>query len=203
MAFQAAPKSAMVQLVMVEQGQRVENVFHVSAPTDFDVPMLSLIPPEIKSWWAAQGHLARSTEVAPTLIIVTALHSVGAPAIEVDWSDGVTGADVAQALPMNVTVAVSLHTGIRGRSFNGRLYHIGLTAAMVVDSQLQEVMKPIILSQYQNLVSRLAGLETPMSILSRVSGKALRATAIATVVTTVTLDGTLDSQRRRLPGRGR
>jgi len=201
--FIPVPKTAQVQIVFTQQGQRVENVLHVTGAADFDVAALTAIYPDIHDWWNAAGKGMASNTVQPVLCIATAMHSASAPGIETDMSGEPAGTRTSPALPMNVTAAIAEHTGLRGRSYNGRIYHVGMTADMVVGSTLTSAMIAALLGSYNYLKANMTAATRPLSIVSKRSLKAWRTTGVATVVTSLSVDATTDSQRRRLPGRGR
>jgi hypothetical protein len=109
-------------------------------------------------------------------------------------------------MPNNVAIVMSLKTGLRGKSFRGRIYHVGLSDAVVTANAVTTVQRDALVAGY-SLLTTFAGATGEaifnLVVLSYYASSVLRPTPIATPVTSVTSDGIVDSQRRRLPGRGR
>lgn len=122
-----------------------------------------------------------------------------------------TGGNNTTGYPNNVTLAVKWGTGLAGRSFRGRTYHIGLVITQV-DTNDNVVASELnaIVGAYDALRTALdnATLGVEMVVVSRYSGvdanhKPIpRVTGITTPISGVSADPVTDSQRRRLPGRG-
>jgi hypothetical protein len=103
-----------------------------------------------------------------------------------------------------VTIAVSWRTGITGRSFRGRTYHLGLSEAQYVGSTLEVTPAGLILTAYDALLTTINAISgNQMGVLSRYADKAPRVNGLLTPISNVEfVDLVLDSQRRRLPLHG-
>lgn len=111
----------------------------------------------------------------------------------------VAGEATGNSLPGGVACCVSLHTSHGGRSGRGRIYHYGMTAPMLdtADGSLIDTTSlGAIHNGYNDLVSAFDTVSAKLAVASRKLG-------IAFPVTSVTVDNKIDSQRRRLAGRGR
>jgi len=118
----------------------------------------------------------------------------------------------AKSFPGNVTMAVSFRTSAAGRSGRGRNYIAGLVDLRDGNSLLDDVYAGQLVDAWSGL--RTLGSEDGWAqvVVSRYSGYTIvdgkkvptpRAEGITNEVNTILLtDRTLDSQRRRLPGRG-
>lgn len=109
------------------------------------------------------------------------------------------GEATGNSLPGNVSCCMSLHTGRSGRSGRGRIYHYGMTTSMLdtTDGSLVNSSSLGALhSGYNDLVSAFSAINPKLAVASRKLG-------VAYTVLTITADNKIDSQRRRLPGRGR
>jgi hypothetical protein len=118
----------------------------------------------------------------------------------------------AKSFPGNVTMAVSFRTAAAGRSGRGRNYVPGLVDLRDGNSLLDDVYAGEVVDAWAGL--RTLGSEDGWSqvVVSRFSGFTIvdgkkvptpRVAGVTHVVTsTILTDRTLDSQRRRLPGRG-
>jgi len=119
-------------------------------------------------------------------------------------ANGETGAISFEQLPNNATLVCTLRTAQRGRSYRGRIYHIGLTEGQVVaNTVVPGIITSLSLAYAQLLnTANFGGCE--LAVLSRYNANAPRLIGVATpVIDTLFADPTIDSQRRRLPGRGR
>jgi len=110
----------------------------------------------------------------------------------------------------NVTMAVSFRTGLAGRSFRGRNFIVGLPKSHVVDNRVSAGNRGAWLVAYAELLTLGGAFGANWVVVSRYSGKDSqgkplpRAAGIATTITSVIfVDDVVDSQRRRLPKRGR
>lgn len=99
--------------------------------------------------------------------------------------------------PGNVTLCVSLRTALAGRRFRGRKFFSGIpenaTASNLIDSSLAG----FVVTGINNLIGALAGNGFPLSIVSYIGP------TVTPVETALVTDLFVDSQRRRLSGRGR
>jgi hypothetical protein len=113
------------------------------------------------------------------------------------------GAVVAQAVPNNVALVVTQYTNKRGKSYRGRTYVPGMPITRiagtirVTNQQLADV-----LASFTRLVSGVTSLGMTLVVLSKFVAGLQRPSAVLTPVTTMAGNVSLDSQRRRLEGRG-
>jgi len=114
------------------------------------------------------------------------------------------GLQTGEALPFNSTVAISFRTGLSGRSYRGRNYVLGLIESYQVASIMQPTPLASFVAAYNDIPTFLTGPSGwSWCVYSRYAGGLPRAEGLATVVTdAVAVNNVLDSQRRRLPGRG-
>jgi len=112
-------------------------------------------------------------------------------------------------LPNNVAVTVSFRTGLSGRFARGRNYVSGLSEDAVVLNTVDSAVLADIQAGYEALqdvasdntstwvvVSRFSGVDGDGVPIPRVEGVTTPITAV------IIVDSIIDSQRRRLPGRG-
>jgi hypothetical protein len=117
----------------------------------------------------------------------------------------VVGALTGDQLPNNCTMAVHFGTGMAGRSFSGRNYVPVLDRDFVIGNVIDSAWANDIVLAYMQLV--FPGAVVPDGwiwvIISRVQGGVRPAEALFHEITSVSVvDRIVDSQRRRLPGRG-
>lgn len=118
------------------------------------------------------------------------------------------GGDVNEPVPNNVALCVTLSTGFAGRAARGRMYLGGIPGQRVVINEITTAYAELVNDAFQaGLISRYANTGTTdmdVVIYSQFEDNQLRDQARLTVVTEAAVrDRTVDSQRRRLPGRGR
>lgn len=114
------------------------------------------------------------------------------------------GAVSASSLPNNVAYSVSKFTGLRGRSFRGRLFLPGIPENVrETPSTVTAAYRSNIATAFDGLLAHMISEGFPPVVVSRFTDNAPRTTGLATpVIQLAPVDSVLDSQRRRLPGRG-
>lgn len=204
MPFVEVPNTVEVVPQFTYDLQKVANVHHVEKGSAWTTADMEAVAAAYIEWWDT----TMKTGYAPTTlslnsVIVRDLTTQSAPALEFTIGLPLVGT-VAAALPNHVTAAVKWITALRGRSFRGRTYHIGLAEGHVLNNQLAIAVINGLLAAYEGLQAALEG--TPaggdMVVVSKYTGGAERDTGVTTPIIGVSLDSTVDSQRRRLPGRG-
>lgn len=202
--FIPAPGVARLQLIYNYNGAKVENVIHWIADMPFSVNMMENLADLVKGWWIDNFRTAFNPANSLDHIEVQALDEENSPGIV--YTDGLpsVGLNVGnENLPGNVTVTVKLGTPYRGRSYRGRIYHVGLTASTVTGNRLTGLYAIALGTAYQTLVGGLGmNLKFKPVIVSYMSHGQWRAQAVVTQVTYQYVGEELDSQRRRLAGRG-
>lgn len=117
---------------------------------------------------------------------------------------GEQGEKATDMLPSNVTWAIKLNTAAAGRSGHGRIYRIGLTEDQVTGNLLHNDAAANFVSDWQALQANLALDGLNLAVVSYCHAGAWRTSAFVNQVTSIGYtDLIIDSQRRRLPGRGR
>lgn len=202
MAFIPVPDVAMVELVFRQDGQVCENTLYFQGAASWDATNLTTLAEEVRDWWIAGPRLDTSDTVGLTSVKATSLASQSAPGVEVTDLLPADGTEVSPPLPNNVTQAVTFVTALRGRSYRGRNYRVGLTEAMVVANQVDVGYTTSWVGFYQTLDTDVTVNSAQHVVVSRYENNVPRATGVATPVVSYKADRVIDSQRRRLPGRG-
>lgn len=179
-------------------GQTVENVWGVhwgaGAPEMGDLEIINGI------FQTAYVDIMAPLSDQLTLNEVTSryLGSADGPEHTLAIIPGQTGGALSASSPGNVALCVSLRSAFAGRRLRGRKFFSGIpeanTASNTIDVALCDaVVEAINAALIGNLVSN----GTPLAVISLV------ALAVTNIVTAVCVDNFVDSQRRRLTGRGR
>jgi hypothetical protein len=200
--FVPVPLAAQVEMRFTQQGQKVENVFHVSTPlgpvpADYDT-----IGGLFASWFTATQASEVSNGLTLHSVIVRDMAVQNGLAVEHTTGLPASGLDASAQPPMNVTLAVKWVTGLSGRSFRGRTFHLGVVNTQFANSTANGALITSLHNTYNLLRTNLASAGFPLVVVSKFSNKLPRVAGLKTLITDNAIDSTMDSQRRRLPGRG-
>jgi hypothetical protein len=210
MAFVPVPNTLQVDVLYLLDSQRVENTLYFERTSGWTLP-------EIIDW-IEQLRTLISEELMPLLNdsiqfielvarLLDAASSIGYVASVVPPVNGGKGGNCA---PNNVSYTIGFKTGLTGRSFRGRNFVPGISSADIADNTIVSDLRTGLLAFYSLLRTAASESSAPWVVVSRYSGvdpvtkKPIpRVTGVTTPVTSVTTyDNVVDSQRRRLPGRG-
>jgi len=187
------------------EGERVENVFHVHGTSAWDTGSLGDLGLAFFDWWNDNLKNIQSTQT--TLREIYLLDLTTSPGLEYTFVTGLPGGglDSAAAIANNVTACISWRTGFAGRSQRGRTYHIGMTKNYTDNSLMTSSFVSQALDTYNALIPlvQASSNDPELVVLSYYHNNAVRPTPTWEPILTATLvDNVVDSQRRRLPGRG-
>jgi hypothetical protein len=185
--------------------QICNNVMHFTGPDGGAAGDSLVLAERLAAWWNLRIKPMVPSTCQMTAVIATDLTANGDPGSLYVTGMPSAGTNAQPQLPNNATVVMSLATALRGRSYRGRIYHIGLTENDVTANTLGAGTLADLLTAYRDLrLLEGAGGEAvfQLAVLSYYANNAVRATPVVTPVTEVTCDGVVDSQRRRLPKRG-
>jgi len=202
-AFVPFENCLKVEQVFLWDSQYCENVFHVQKDSAWTtVDMQNQAISFINAWnslWKAN----MSTTCQLVNIKCTDLTSEFAPGIEYATGLPITGTSGGAALPNVVTVAVKWVTALRGRSYRGRTYHIGLLETHVLDNQVTTAALTLLNAYYLQIWGGVPIAGANLVVASRIQGGVERTEGLMTEIIGFQIDRGIDTQRRRLPGRGR
>lgn len=202
MAFIPIPNSVQLCFDFVTAGQNWQFCIVVKknsgAPTTGD---LSTLTNEGIDWYTDLFKTRLSNAVQMRQTRATDMTAQGAPQfIQANIENGT----VAQPpLPLGTPIVVSSRTENRGRSYRGRSYVSGLPETVQADAtDITSGAAANILSDFGDLLDRLATLGFTWVVASKQHNGSVVSPAATTPVTAFVVDTHLDSQRRRLFGRG-
>jgi len=203
MAFVPVPNTLAVDVIYELSGQRVENTLYFESPGGWSAAEISV--------WLANLRTLIETDLLPLLhtslqlvqLVGTLLDAVDSISIIALVSPPVGGSVSGTQLPNNVTYTVQFKTALLGRSFRGRNYVPGIPQTGISANNIDATLRTGLLDFYTTMQALAVSEGFEWVVVSRVSGGVDRTTGVTTPVTTpATADSFLDSQRRRLPGRG-
>lgn len=184
-------------------GGQMENVLNFQFTSGPDADQLSQLGADLRNWFHSTLRPQMSSDVSLQQIVLTDLTTDSGAQI-VDSTDlPQAGSAAFNVMPSNVTVAISFRTALRGRSNRGRAYWIGMVDENVVGDSINSGFQAALIAAWGELLGTpfITNGET-LVIVSRCHARAWRTTAQVTPVQSILVDPTIDSQRRRLAGRG-
>ncbi len=199
------PDTAEVVLNYQSDSGDSRNVMHFQQSPfgEFTNINLQRLAETAADWWTT--NLRSLVHPAFTLESVITRNLGVVPGEVSEYAVNLTGQAQGGRSPSNVTSAFTLRTALGGRSGRGRIYHVGLSQSYYTGDTLHPNEKNIMTTAYNTLktINKASiGQEYHLVVVSRFANKVQRATGIANEVTVISNDGLLDSQRRRLKGRG-
>lgn len=203
MPFVPVPGAAFCAVGLELDGQNIQVCLDVAVPTE-TIGALEDAAAGLFGLWAE--HLMPNLSGDLTLLsaVCAGLASESSPIGVFVPSSPVLGSVTAASLPNNVAYCISKYTGLRGRSFRGRMFIPGIPEnARTTASHVDPAFRVSIATGCASLLGGMISGGFPPVVVSRFTAGAARATGIATPITQLApVDDVLDSQRRRLPGRG-
>lgn len=184
-------------------GQTIENVMHVEDGAGWTVTKLNNLAALFAAWWNTDLRTHLDNDISLQRIKCTDLTTQTAPTVTYTTGLPLAGTQVGNTLPNNCAAVVTFRTALRGRSYRGRVYIAGMDDANVTNSAIAAAWASAIETDFANLNADLVAAGQEHVVLSRYTNKAARAAGVGTPVVSYEVDGDMDSQRRRLPGRGR
>lgn len=205
--FIPVPNTCLIEMVYTVNGQIVENTFHVSKGSPFTGAQLNSLCDTFASWDQSNWRARRVTSALLTNIKGRALDTAIAPVGQATIAAGLPhgGTVSAALLPNNVTFAIKLQTGLAGRSARGRIYAPGLGVGQYTNgtNDMTSAVANSMVSDLNTLIGIIAGLGYTLVVTSYRTGGAWRAVGVNyPIINAAYTDLHLDSQRRRLTGRG-
>lgn len=203
MQYIPVPNVCKAEIRYTQLGEKTENVVYFDmGATPTSASMLTLAA-GLKAWWVAELKPNVSDDTQLREIYMTDMSSQTGPTATYATGLPLAGSITGGSLPNNVTYCVSVRTASRGRSYRGRFYIAGIPKAGSGNNDIvgaYQLAYVDAVAQLRN--STYVGTNVHVVVSFRTNGN-WRATGIATPVTSALgIDSTLDSQRRRLPGRG-
>lgn len=204
MGFVPAVNTIQVELVYLWDSQVIETVLHYDAADPISPLEYPNIGAQMVTLWNANLKGCISTGISLTQIKITDMESPNGPSLSYGTGLPLAATLTGPALPNSCALCVTKRTILRGRSYRGRIYHPGLGEPDVTANVVSAARVSTILAAYEAIRSITANSITYfMCVVSKVGDGIERETAEITRVSSFTTDGLVDSQRRRLPGRGR
>jgi len=195
------PAVAKVSFVGHRDTREWVNTFHVHKSTGaLNAADLAAIASAFYNWWHNWYRLAFPASIVLDQIQVRKLDPTDPLAYDDTTSlpeGGTAGAGSGILEAANVTQTISWRTGLAGKKYRGRNYIPGILEAWSSDDRATSVLNTLLAAAADALITTVLGATVyDLGVFH------LGPDTITDIVTFV-IDAILDSQRRRLPGRGR
>lgn len=204
MAFIPVTNTVEAQIRMTLDNQQIENTLYFTNTDLYTATEMTVLGNDLLDWWTDQMAQNLSDDVTLREIYLVDLRTETGFTVTVpSGSPAPTGVNSGGAVPSNAAMCVSFRTDLRGRSYRGRNYISGIPASEVTLNTVSPTRIAGLIGSYELLFGFLLSNGWSWSVVSRRHNGADRITGVPTQVTSVVVvDATIDSQRRRLPGRG-
>lgn len=202
MALPSTDRLVKAEIRFTWNSQLVENVLHfrhaIDAPTETNMfELAGVIDDAVTGSWLAL--MTNSVTYREVFIESYA----GDFSVAVTQAGSGVGTGGTNSMPGNATFCLSLRTAFTGRSRRGRLYTIGMDEGHQTGGLVLATYRNSWLAAINNLRTVAATANWEMVIASFISNGVPRVTGLLAPVTSViAVDDFVDSQRRRLQGRG-
>lgn len=202
--FIPAPDCIKVELRCLFDDQQVENVFYVrsaASPTADDVQLAADVT---QAWWHTNARPVLPNSISLIGVLATNVAIEGGFQYFETGYAGETGEQTGSRLPNNVAFCLNLNTALAGRSGRGKWFWYGLLDADVTGNRIATDTAAALKNMLDQLKSDLLADSLTPVVVSYCHNNAWRTVAgVNDVVSYGYHDLIVDSQRRRLPGRGR
>lgn len=196
------PNTAKVDWIFSTPGGVAMNSLYFEKGSALTEADLTAIAAAAEDAWESQISSIAATTVSLDRTVVTDLTTDSSG--QVTDPGGISGGNSSEQLPDNSTVAISFRSALRGRSFRGRVFHVGLNVDNVANDSIGPSNATIFATKYQAAVDAIAASVSGLThvVVSLCHDNTWRTTGVTTPVTSIQVDPILDSMRNRLPGRG-
>lgn len=202
--FIPAPNTASVECIWTQANEVSENVFHVYKGSPFSLADLQALRGVVDSWDNTSYKALRVNVNSLLRIRTRALDSTSSPTEDYFLPTPRAGTASAPGAALNAAVCIKFATGLTGRSNRGRWFAGGLPNGALSDAgHVAVATVTAYVTSLTLLKTNLAAAGYTLCVTSFYNGGAWRTIAVNNAVTGIVgIDNALDSQRRRLPGRG-
>lgn len=199
MAFQAVPRTAVVEVRQRIGAARFENTLYFEHATGYSQADLDALAQSVYTEWEAGQLSLQSTDVALVETYAKGLSTLND--LEAYYADVIepVGGISSPALPLNVAFAIKFSCGLTGRSTRGRNYVGGLPESAVTGQLVGGTTANGLTAAYSTIAAEALALGWTHVVVSRYTAGAARVTGETFPVTTWTYtDLTVDTMRKRL-----
>lgn len=202
MPYVPATNVIQTEFVYTYDSQVCENVIHFQNTGAITTPIFNALGVYLVNWYNTNMKPLMPATVSLNALKMTDLTTQTSGFLNYSTGLPIIGTLADFALPNNVALVITKRTVNRGRSFRGRIYHMGLTEGKVTNNAVLGAFVTSLLTAYGLLLAFTPSVGSmQMVVVSKVSAGVARGSAVVSQVTGLDTDGSVDSQRRRLPRR--
>jgi len=205
MPFVPVPATVKVSLFYTMDNQQCMNRIHVStSPTLPSAGDCATIAAAVAGWWLGNVQPLVSNTLSLRAVEAVSIAEPNGPQAVFSAGLPVIGAKVQDPLPNSTALAVSLRSGLTGRSARGRWFWLGFTEDQIAGNVVNAGVATSIVAAMDNLLSTITGLSAFPAIVSYIANGVPRPGGPVKffINDALVVDTIVDTQRRRLPGRG-
>jgi hypothetical protein len=202
MAFVPTPNTVRVIFQFAYGESIVEVTIAITKATAWTGADFDDLMPELQTWWDTELKPYMTGAIALTNIKATDISSETGTVRELPIVPPIAGTGDAATLPANAAYVTTFNTPLRGRSYRGRAYLPGIPQNKRVGAQDVDptwAANVIAAFSYINSYLEVGWFHAVVSLFHDLFP---RVTGVATPITSYAGDFHIDSQRRRLAGRG-
>lgn len=191
------PLVVRVAIVMQRDTRQLVNTFHVNKPDAWTMTDLIQLANVVHTWWTTYYKIMVPNTVSLVQIQCRVYNPNVPLAYDLNISPPEAGTRGTTTEPANATLSMSERTGLAGRKYRGRMYLAGLDSASTNQNDtVTSALVTLAANALANLITGALPIPESVSIFHR-------NTNTFTNVIAYVIENVIDSQRRRLPGRGR
>lgn len=203
MVFIPALNTVRVALDQIFGTQAMANILYFAATGGWDETSMTNLADDLIDWWKTQFVPIKNSASALTGVTVTDIETETGPSITVPVVSGGAGTADGPATPGNAAAVVTFRTAGRGRSSRGRNYIGGMDMDNIASvTDISTALASHLIADYEALDDVETANSCTHVVVSFYHAKAPRTVGLVQPVTAYTCDTAIDSQRRRLRGRG-
>jgi len=201
MPFVPVPATVKVSWFYTYNGQPCMNRLYVSTPATLpDQATCQVIANAAASWWTGNCQALVPATCALRLVEAISVAEQNGPSATFSAGLPASGTNGQPSMPGNVTLAVSLRTGLTGRSARGRWFWVGIGEGQVLDNNVAAGPAASITAALDSLISTITGLSSFPVVVSFISNGVPRVGGPVKFIINdaILVDTVVDSQRGRL-----
>lgn len=198
------PQVVKAALIFARDTRELVNTMHFSRLAGWDVARMTQLARDLVTWWNSLYSQAVPNNIALTQVQVRLYDPANPLAVDLPVSPPTVGRRTGASEAGNVSLTMSERTGLAGRAHRGRIY---IPAVGEVDVPSSDIASSALVTLLGTAIANLIfGFTTSEGVLGIFHRPQLLPHPLDNKIDNVTsyvIEDIIDSQRRRLPGRGR
>jgi len=191
------PAVVRVAMLFSRDTRTFVNTFHCTKPSAWTVAQMATLANQFVTWWSTQYRNLSWIGISLTQVQVRLYDPSNPLAYDLTLGTPAPGVINTAPDPASATLSVSWRSGLAGRKYRGRFYTVGMVEAQSQDNDTVSSAYVITAGNIAAaLLSDLLAAGIQLVIFHRVDN------TLTPVISSI-IENLVDSQRRRLAGRGR